>query len=287
MLGKILLIMLFGFNLFAVDKKTDDAVDKEYNFVSIKKVLKQDMLDGEADKKVEKMKAIARKKRAFKKSKYNVPGDGDFWTIVSEYWLVKNATVLKWDFKKPDYGLEETFKNFLEKMGHYNKKFKILVVDSPNIFHLALPTRNDEYIFLLSLPFMRSLDLSKLEIALVLYEDYFRSQNKYFKKYLSSKDVKSFIGSNYFGKKLKKSVITDLHKKIDYFVFEKGFDFQSQFEVTKMMDTRLKNHMKLWNSYYRLKQKIDDLVKTNIMYKKYNSFYPSTELQLNWLNPKS
>jgi superfamily I DNA and/or RNA helicase len=66
----------------------------------------------------------------------------------------------------------------------------------------------------------------------------------------------------------------------------KGFSFQEQFEVTTEMDTLLKNDMKMWNTYLTLLEKIDQLTKTNALYKKYNQIYPSAELQMNWLKPK-
>ena len=31
----------------------------------------------------------------------------DFWPIATEWWLVKNAPTLKWDFDRPEYGLEQ------------------------------------------------------------------------------------------------------------------------------------------------------------------------------------
>ncbi len=263
------------------------APDSEFNFDSIKKVLKEDMLDGEAEKKAKKIQELASKKAAFEKSKYYVPSKDDFYSFLSEYWLVKNATLLKWDFQKPDYGLETSFKEFLEKLGHYNKKFKILILDSANIFHFALPSNPDEYIFLISLPFMRSLDLSKLEISLILYEDFRRLEKGDFKKFLESEELNKWIGSNFQGKKLDKTILANLHKKMDEFIFDKGYSFQTQFEITTTVGQTLRNEMTLWNSYYKLKQKIDDLVKTNLLFKKYNTLYPSTELQLNWLKPKS
>jgi hypothetical protein len=265
----------------------EKAQESEFNFDSIKKVLKEDMLDGEAEKKAKKIQALAAKKAAFENSKYYVPNKDDFYSFLSEYWLVKNATILKWDFQKPDYGLEASFKEFLEKLGHYNKKFKILILDSANVFHFALPSNPDEYIFLISLPFMRSLDLSKLEISIVLYEDFKRIEKGEFKKFLETEELKKWLGSNFQKTKLNKELMTNLLKKMDEFIFDKGYSFQTQFEVTNVVGQTLKNEMTLWNTYYKLKQKIDDLAKSNLLYKKYNSLYPSTELQLNWLKPKS
>lgn len=68
---------------------------------------------------------------------------------------------------------------------------------------------------------------------------------------------------------------------------EKGFNFQEQFETTKEVDALLKNDLKMWNTYVTMIEKIDQLVKNNILYKNYIQIYPSPELQLSWLKPKS
>lgn len=44
---------------------------------------------------------------------------------------MKNAQVLGWDFEKPDYGLDASFKETMEKLGFYQKKFKILLLNTP------------------------------------------------------------------------------------------------------------------------------------------------------------
>ena len=84
----------------------------------------------------------------------------------------------------------------------------------------------------------------------------------------------------------KKMIETHL-KKYNLVLFEKGFNFQEQFEVTKEIDVLLKNDLKIWNTYLTLLGKIDQLTKENTLYKKYNQIYPSPELQINWLKPKN
>ncbi|MEX0798013.1 MAG: hypothetical protein WD025_01125, partial [Bacteriovoracaceae bacterium] len=69
-------------------------------------------------------------------------------------------------------------------------------------------------------------------------------------------------------------------------VYEKGFSFQQQYEITKKMDRLLKSEPEIWNSYLKLLQKIDHLIKSNLMYKDYNKIYPSPEMQMEWLSPK-
>lgn len=270
---------------YANEKKKEDVQIIDFN--NIKEVLKNDMLGEEV---VKKQKAVRVKKlinKAKEVSKYNIPPEEEFWSFLSEYWLVKNVTVLKWDFTKPDYGLEKSYKEFLEDMGIFEKKFRILILDTPEVAHFALPSNNDEIIYLLSAPFIRTLDLTKLEISILLFEDYLRLKNNFFKNFVSIPGVTSFIGGNFHGKKLDKKLIQSMMTKYDEIIFEKGFDFQQQFKVTSEMSKILKSNMKLWNSYYQMLKKVDNLVKTNLLYQKYLKIYPSPELQINWIKPES
>ena len=74
-------------------------------------------------------------------------------------------------------------------------------------------------------------------------------------------------------------------KYSDEKIFDKGFNFQQQYMITKQMGEILKADLKLWNSYLQMLKKIDRLVKTNLLYDRYNSIYPSPELQISWLVP--
>ena len=251
-------------------------------FDAVKDVLKKDMLespDGEHKTSGGMIKNtnIAR---------YNFPKANEFWPIMSEYWLVKNAPLLKWDFARPDYGLDESFQSFLETMGHYEKHFSILIMDSSSVFHFALPANDGESIFLLSGPFIRTLNLSKLEISLILFEDYLRIKMGYFQKFVADKDLSALIGKNFFGKKIEKKFFKSILKKYDEMIFDRGFTFEQQFEVTRQMENVLKVDLKLWGIYLQLLQKLDDLTKTNLLYRNYTKIYPSPELQINWLTPK-
>ncbi len=255
-------------------------------FDRIKEVLEQDRLGQEALKKkntiVKKIKVDNSKKIAM----FDLPKKEDFWSFFSEYWIIKNATVLKWNFKKPEYGLEDSFKEFLEEVGVYELRFKILLVNTPDVTHFALPSDKNEIIFLISVPFIRTLDLSKLEISLLLLEDYVRLQKGYFESYASVKELDTFLGANYYNKDFDKTVLSKVSAKYDEIIFDKGFDFQQQFAVTERMNALLKNKVKWWNAYYLMLGKIDNLVKSNILYQKYLKIYPSPELQRNWLRPK-
>lgn len=291
--------MLFGAGSFLSEsdaKESDIKESKEgskeggkdlLDFSSIKDIIKKDGLEGELKKKQEEKRKYLDSKKLQEMKRYNVPTQDVFWSFFSELWLVKNAPMLKWDIHKPDFELEKAFTAFLESQGHYEKKIKILLIDSTEIAHAALPTNQDEYIFILSLPFIRTLDLSKIEISLILFEDFVRVRKGYFKNFVNDKELENYLGSNFNGKPFDKKLIDDHLKKYNQILFEKGFSFQEQFETTKEVDVLLKNDLKMWNTYLTMLEKIDNLTKTNALYKKYNQIYPSPELQLNWLRPKN
>lgn len=277
--------LLFGLNSFAEEAK--EAKEKELlDFSSIKDIIKKDGLEGELKKKEDQKRVLLDQKKLADMKKFNVPTEDAFWNMFSELWLVKNAPVLKWDFHKPDFELEKSFITLLETQGHYEKKIKILLLDSTEVIHAALPSNDQEFIFVLSLPFIRTLDLSKVEISLILFEDYLRARKGYFKNYVTSKELEAYMGTNFAGKPFNKTLITNSLAKYNTVLFEKGFSFQDQFEVTKEMDAFLKSDLKMWNTYLTMLEKIDTLTKTNALYKKYGQIYPSPELQLNWLKPK-
>lgn len=285
------LLLLFAGTLMASDlelpkeEKKEEAKDL-LDFSSIKDIIKKDGLEGELKKKQDEKRKYLDDKKLKEMKRYNVPNQDVFWSFFSELWLVKNATTLKWDIHKPDFELEKSFTAFLEGQGHYEKKIKILLLDSTEITHAALPSNTDEVILLLSLPFIRTLDLSKVEISLILFEDYIRLRKGYFKNYILSKELESYLGSNFSGKAFDKKLIDAHLKKYNQVLFEKGFSFQEQFETTKEVDVLLKSDLKIWNTYLAMLEKIDNLTKTNTLYKKYSQIYPSPELQLSWLRPK-
>jgi len=250
------------------------------DFNSIKEVIKSDGLEQTVIQKTEEIKEEIKKNKKIKTGRYNVPEEDQVWTFLTEYWLIKNAPALNWDFTKPDYGLDIYFKDFLEKQGLYEKSFKILLINSPNVAHFALPANNGEYIFLLSAPFIRAMDLSKQEIAILLYEDYVRGEMAFFKKFVMSKELQNVLGTNFSGKKLDIEIFKKVWAQYDKLIFDVGFNFQQQYDVTKRVGETLKSNLHLWNNYLGLLKKIDDLVKANVLYKGHNSIYPSPELQL-------
>ncbi len=80
-------------------------------------------------------------------------------------------------------------------------------------------------------------------------------------------------------------MIINLHiKKYDDLIYQRGFNFQQQYELTKFMKKLLKSNLNLLDSYKNLLFKIDVLVKRDSLYKYYNSIYPSPEMQVKWLS---
>jgi hypothetical protein len=228
---------------------------------------------------------MKKEQKNLEKDRFKYPTEDELWGFLSEYWLVKNAQLLGWDFEKPDYGIEDSFKATLESLGFYQKKFKILLVNTPSIVRVSLPGSDGEMILVLSVPFIRSLDLSKLEISLLLLEDYFRLEGGYFKKSVTTEKLKNLAGTDFHGSRPDLSMIEELMKKYNAQINEKGFSFQQQFETTKKMDTFLKSNPELWNAYYRLLGKLQSFLKVNVQYKNYLKLYPSPEMQLKWIGP--
>ncbi len=268
--------------------KKAEQLEKEISLVdfnSIKSVLKKDNLNQIVKEKKKEIIVVKQEQKKKKVVLYNYPQEVDFWTFCSELWLVRNAQLLKWDFKKPDYGLSISFRTLLESLGYYEKRFNILLVNTPTLSHIALPTSSNEALLVLSVPFIRTLDLTKLEISLLLLEDYFRLEKGYFYDHVRSTDLQKIFGANFFGKSPQMKIMDKVLNRYSELVFQKGFSFQQQFEVTKRMDSVLRSNLKLWGAYNKLLQKIDNLVKSNLLYNGYNKIYPSPELQLKWLSP--
>lgn len=300
-MGRLLLLTFLIFNIHANEAEAPKAApavtpdiildakspEESIDFTSIRDLIKKDGLEGELKRKEEAKKLNQELAKKAEKDRYSIPNAGDYWPFFFEYWLVKNAPVLKWDFHKPEFGVEDSYAQFLSAQGYYETKFKILFLDSTELFRMSFFGRNGEVVHLLSLPFIRTLDLSKVEISLLLFEDFLRLKRGYLKTKLENKDLNLHLGTNYVGKAFPRTVFDKVFKDANSLLFTKGFSFQEQFEVTKDMDQQLKSDMKIWNTYYTLLSKIDQLSKTNLLYKKYAEMFPSPEMQMNWLQPKS
>lgn len=271
---------------FSEEKKS--IIEKEgelLDFSTIKSILENDGLDVNAKKQKKKVDKAKKDRTNRIVRSFDIPKN-KFWSFMSEYWIVKNAPILKWDFQKPDYGLDQSFREFLERMEQYELNFKILLVNTPNVTHFVLPSNKGELIFLLSVPFIRTLDLSKLEISLLLFEDLLRHKKSLFQSAVSPKGLDKLLGGNFYKGKFDKKTFDQVMDKYDQLVFNRGFNFQQQYEVTTQMGALLKSDLKLWNIYINVIEKIDNLVKSNLLYSKYNNIYPSPELQINWLRPR-
>jgi hypothetical protein len=279
------LLLLNSFVFGQTEKLQDEKELETINFKSIKKVLQQDGLSESARSKQKQVQILKSEQKKIETQRYLYPNENEIWGFVSEYWLIKNAQLLNWDFEKPDYGLEKSFSAMMETLGFYQKKFKVLLVNTPSVVRAGLPG-DQEVILLLSVPFIRSLDLSKLEISLLLLEDFVRLELGFFKKNVSTDKLSKLAGTNFQGAKPDVSMVEELLKNYSTQVNEKGFSFQQQFELTKKMDAFLKSNPEIWNSYFRLLQKIERFLKSNVQYKNYIKLYPSPEMQVKWLSPE-
>lgn len=275
-------------NLVASAQTSKLQEDKELelvNFNSVKKVLQKDGLSESAFQKKQQVAILKKEQINLDHLRYNYPPEDEMWGFISEYWLVKNAPILGWDFEKPDYGLDYSFKTTLQKMGFVQKKFKILLINNPVMVRAALPGSNGDIILLMSVPFIRSLDLSKLEISLLFLEDYLRLEAGYFKNNVGTQKLKNLAGTSFQGAKPDMSMLEELLKNYTNQINSKGYTFQQQFETTKKMDVFLKSQPELWNVYFHLLQKLNNYFKANVQYKDYVKLYPSPEMQIKWISP--
>ena len=275
--------MIFPLGVFCQDKTLDEKKADLLDFKSIKNILKNDNLDKIVEEKKKALSNVVEKREKKVEKSFLIPTKDEIWNFISEYWIVLNSQKLRWDFKKPHYGIVSHFESFLEKMGFLEKKFKILILDTPLVSHFSLPSNKNQYLFLLSLPFMRALDLTKQEISILLFEDFIRINKGYFRDFVSLKEFKSLLGTSFKKGKFKKDSFLKVHKRFDQFIFKKGFSFQQQFNVTKEVARFLKGHPDYFSVYINLLKKIDYLIKTKKEFKSYVRVYPSPELQLNWL----
>lgn len=285
---KLLLIMLLGLNLAqAQDPKLPQEKELDVvDFQNVKDVLKKDGLDLEVQKKKNEVVRIQEIRTSEEKKRYLWPSEAEFWPLAAEYWLVKNAPLLSWDFDHPEYGLSDSLATIMKTLGMLQKRFRILALNSNAPGHLSIPWSEGEYCLLFSVPFMRSMDLSKLEISLLLLEDILRANEGWLKDYARPKKLGELVGNNFQGTKPDISPLVDVSKAYTTFIAEKGFTFQQQFQITKKMDGLLKPHPELWNAYVRLLGKIDRLVKGNPAFADYVKLYPSPEMQIRWLAPE-
>jgi hypothetical protein len=281
----IFFIIFYSLSLYSQTEKLQEEKELEaVNFQSIKKILMQDGLSEAAKKKEKELEILKEEQAKIETQRHFYPKESELWGFLSDYWIVKNAQLLNWDFEKPDYGLELSFRTLMEQIGFYQKKFKILLVDTPSLVRAALPG-DDEFTLIISVPFIRQLDLSRLEISLLLFEDYVRLEQGYFKKNVMTEKMSKLAGTNFEGTKPDVQMLDEILKNYNSQMMKTGYTFQQMFEVTKKMDAYLKSSPEIWNSYFRLLNKIDRFIKSNNQFNEYLKLYPSPEMQVKWLSP--
>ncbi len=263
-----------------------DGVDEKTDFSAIKDLIKKDGLEKKLEKKMQEKKSLKLAEKKREEGKYKIPEKDQFWPFFFQVWLAKNAVTLKWDFQKPEFGIEDAYQQLLSELGFIKTPFKILLLDSVHYFRMSFRGPKNEVIHLLSLPLIRTLDLSKVEIAILLLEDYVRLQKNQLIQKLETKELNQLFGTSFIQKQFPKKEMDMLETRLKDFLLNVGFNFNDQFEVTKEMDVLLKPNQKIWDTYYMLLQKIDSAVKNNTQFKKYPELFPSPELQMNWLKPK-
>jgi hypothetical protein len=91
---KILFIsLLISFSALAQKEiKTDIEKEAEViDYSNIQSVLKEDGLEKEAVLKKKLVQKVIKEKKVIKLKKYNYPRKEDFWSFMSELWIIKNA----------------------------------------------------------------------------------------------------------------------------------------------------------------------------------------------------
>ena len=160
----------------------------------LKEILIKDKLYENAQKKKKTLEKIKTARSKIRKKRSYYPKENDFWEISSEYWLVRNAPLLNWDFDKPIYGIGLHLKKALVQLGFVEKKIKIIYSKNDIVPHFALPSSKESYIFVLSIPFVKVMDLTKAEISMLLLEDLLRIDLAYFKRNIQSKQFLTQLG---------------------------------------------------------------------------------------------
>lgn len=267
----------------------------EESLKSIQNILKNDFLEKEMkEKQVQLEKERNEKKIEEDKTGYNYPTKNEIFTLLTQLWLVKNSTNLHWDFKNAHLGIMESVKNLFVKLGIIDKKINILIIDNPKYAHGALPygqplnssssqekTDQEELFFFLSLPFIRSMDLSTLEISMIILEDYFRIQLGIFKNYIIEDESIQKLGTNFYGQFPDVSFITTSLDKYNQFFQLRGYKISEENLVFKSMKNILQiDEMKLLLVYQETLKKINELVTTNTLYSYYTKWYPSPYIKL-------
>ncbi|MDH4469011.1 MAG: hypothetical protein QE271_13210 [Bacteriovoracaceae bacterium] len=257
---------------------------EELKFQELKDVIKRDKLAKEAKKLLEQRQALKKTRSKLEMDRFFYPSEEDFWKMVTELWLTKNAVKLKWEFEKSDLGIGMAFKKVLEDLGIRNLSVRLLVLNSYEVPHMILPSKSEEAIFLLSLPFIREMDLSKVEISLLLIEDYWRWKNKLFFDQVTEKGYQKKLGTKMDPKKRDVVFVGKLLDSMSDFVFNVGYTFDQQYNVTKQMKDLLNTNKLYTKAYEALLKKRQEIVIKQNKFNDYSRRYPSPEMQLKWFS---
>jgi len=285
---KYLLTILFflSFSSTSISNEKSRGKIEKLRFDNLEKAIKDDKLKKIIKNERKKIKLSYKTKKKNFKNLYNFPTEGEFWNFFSDYWLIKNEPILKWNYQRTDYKLIDFVKKFFKDQGVLDKSISVLLLNTPVMFYGIMPTKNNKLIFLLSNPFIKILDLSKEEISLLFFQEYIRNKEGILFKYLKSDLLANKFSSNFYKKNFSISFIEPVQKAFNDLYLYKGFNFQDQYNLTKALNIHLQSNLKLWGTYINLLKKIDSLTKSNSLYKDYIKKFPSPELQINWLTDK-
>ncbi len=251
---------------------------------TIQKILQNDLLDASAQDQFDQFQAAKRQQKERLKQRYLFPPASEFWNIFSEYWLVKRMTFLKWDYPTAHLGLESTLHQTFQQIDLPYQSFKILLVQTTDIGHIALPSSLNQPIFILSEPFLRAAGLSTEEAVALLITDWLRLKQKRFETYVSTRKLRKLLGTNFYPSSLDRRVMEKSLKRYDDFMNKKRFSYQDQFFVIKSLKARTQKHPKILKALVSGLRKIKRLTNINLVYQSYKRLYPLLESQIYWAN---
>ena len=289
----IIFFLTFNFLLtFCLRAETNSVTTEEQKldalkFNELKEIIKKDKLAKEAKIILEKKALLKKTRKQAEDNRFFYPNNPDYWQMMSEMWLVKNAVKLKWEFEKSDLGIGMAFKKVLEDLGIRNLHVRLLLLNSYEIPHISLPSKDNEIIFLLSLPFVREMDLSKVEISLLLVEDYWRWKEKIVIAQIDQsggKEYEKFVGKTFNPKKIDLAFVQKTQSGITDFVFNTGLTFEQQFKVTAQMKSLLNTNKIYYKAYESLLKKRQDIIVKQPKFSDYSKRYPSPEMQIKWFS---
>lgn len=279
---KLLLIyILFVSNtsLFCEEKKV-------FDFSNLKQVLTNDMLDEELAKKKLAQDELERLKKQKELESSIFPEADDYWPFMIELWLVKNMSELKWFFEHPDLGLADSFAELLTKVGLFEIGFEILILDSYRLYHRALPLPSGKILFILSYPFIKSMDLTRKEISLLLFFEFLRLKRSNFVEQAKRlhPELADLYGKSFIGQKPKDfspKVLTTLSKMI----FDARLEFKEQFALVTEMKRYLTSNKEI-KTYVDLVKKIEIYIGSSKERSDYVTQTISPQMILKWLGEK-